>query len=250
MPETPPVRPSKTIPCPAARPRIGHIRECPPPPPGEKAWLRSSNIFLLGDFNCDFSLKPTQDNAIHRNTGKLQSIFEMFNMHNVIQEATRSTITHIFHTARSHCYYKKGSLSTSGAFPLGISDNNLIYATIRLKNKRPPPKIIRTRNYKKMDVEKFKHDIESTPFHIASIFEDPDDQLWAWERLFFDLCDDHAPWKEVKARSFSSPWITSDIRYKTNRRYKLFIATISSKCQKLWSDYKRARNEVTVYPTM
>ena len=30
-----------------------------------------------------------------------------------------------------------------------------------------------------------------------------------------------------------------------NRRYKLFKAVISSRCPKLWSDYKRARNEVT-----
>lgn len=30
-----------------------------------------------------------------------------------------------------------------------------------------------------------------------------------------------------------------------NRIYKLFKAAISSKCPKLWSDYKRARNEVT-----
>ena len=142
--------------------------------PLEKAWLRSSNIFLLGDFNCDLSLKATQDNALLRNTGKLLSIFEMFNMHNVIQEATISAITSstlldLIVTTR------KDLVSTSGAFPLGISDHNLIYATIRLKNKRPQPNIIRTRNCKKIDVEKFKHDIESTPFHIASIFEDPDD---------------------------------------------------------------------------
>lgn len=49
-----------------------------------------------------------------------------------------------------------------------------------------------------MDVGKFKHDIESTPFHIASIFEDPDDQLWAWEHLFFGIYDEHAPRKRLK----------------------------------------------------
>ena len=96
-----------------------------------------------------------------------------------------------------------------------------------------------------MDVEKFKHDLERTPFHIASIFEEPDDQLWVWERLFDDISNEHAPWREIKARSFSSPWITCEIRHKMNRRYKLFKAAISSKCPEKWSNYKRVRNEVT-----
>ena len=96
-----------------------------------------------------------------------------------------------------------------------------------------------------MNVEKFKHDFECTPFHIASIFEEPDDQLWVWERLFDDISNEHAPWKEIKARRFSSPWITCEIRHKMNRRYKLFKAAISSKCPEQWSNYKRVRNEVT-----
>ena len=63
--------------------------------PLEKAWLRSENIFLLGDFNCDLSFQRDPDNILHRNTIKLRSIIESFNMHNMIQEATRSTISSI-----------------------------------------------------------------------------------------------------------------------------------------------------------
>ena len=54
--------------------------------PLEKAWLRSENIFLLGDLNCDFSFQGDPDNIQHRNTIKLRSIFESFNLHNMIQE--------------------------------------------------------------------------------------------------------------------------------------------------------------------
>ena len=95
-----------------------------------------------------------------------------------------------------------------------------------------------------MDVEKFKHDLERPPFHIASIFEEPDDQLWAWERLFDDISNEHAPWTEIKARSFSSPWITCEIRHKMNRRYKLFKAAISSKCPEQWSQTSQERSYV------
>ena len=75
-------------------------------------WLRSENIFLLGDFN--FSFQGDPDNILHRNTIKLRSIFESFNMHNMIQEATRST-----HIARSLCNNKKGSHQLLRSIPTG-----------------------------------------------------------------------------------------------------------------------------------
>ena len=52
----------KTMPCPAARPLIGHIRECPPPPtPGCKRITRCfSNWFL--QFSKLVKLKKDQAN--------------------------------------------------------------------------------------------------------------------------------------------------------------------------------------------
>ena len=62
-----------------------------------------------------------------------------------------------------------------------------MYTTIRLKNKRAPPIIVKTRDYKRMDIRSLRDDIESAPFHIASINDAPDDNLWAWQYLFNDL---------------------------------------------------------------
>ena len=211
--------------------------------PLEKAWLKTSNIVLLGDFNCDFKLWKGYS-GLSTNAEKLRSIFEMFNMQNVVTENTRvtptsSSLLDLIVTTR------KDLINTSGVFPLGISDHNLVYATMRLKNKRPPPKYVKTRNYKKLNLDNFKRDMETAPFHIASLFDDPDDVLWAWQSLFVDICDEHAPWKEVKIRSRSAPWITNEIRHKINKRYKLFKAAVTEKCPELWQNYKQARNEVT-----
>ena len=41
-------------------------------------------------------------------------------------------------------------------YPLGISDHNLTYSTIMLKNKRPLPKIICERQYRIFDAKQFK----------------------------------------------------------------------------------------------
>ena len=99
-------------------------------------------------------------------------LFEMLNMENVIQEATRQTPTSTS-LIDLIVITKKDLVSATGVFPLEISDHNLIYTTIRLGNKRPPPIMVKTRDYKRMDIRSFIDDIESAPFDIASIIYGP-----------------------------------------------------------------------------
>ena len=47
----------------------------------------------------------------------------------------------------------------------------------------------------------------------------------------------------MKIRSIC--YMTSGIRLKMNRRYKLFKEAVSTKCSRKWSAYKKARNNVT-----
>ena len=129
-------------------------------------------------------------------------------MQNVIKEATR--ITANTESLIDLIVTTKPELTkTTGVLPLGISDHSLVYATLKLKSKRPPPKVITTRNFKSLNPEQFKASIEQTPFYVSTIFEDNDDVLWAWELLF-----KHAPWRDVKVRSVSSPWMNNLIRLK------------------------------------
>ena len=86
-----------------------------------------------------------------------------------------------------------------------------------------------TQDYKRLDKDKFRYDIETTPFHVSLIFDDEDGISWAWQHLIDSICNEHAPLKQVNIWDTSAPWITNDIRYKMNRRYKLFKQTISSK---------------------
>ena len=60
----------------------------------------------------------------------------------------------------------------------------IVYASLRLKNRTPPPRVLKVRDYRKLNDDQFKSDLESAPFRIASIFYDSDDYLWAWESLF------------------------------------------------------------------
>ena len=212
----------------------------------EKAWLKTDSIFVLGDLNC--CMLEAQNNPgstlITSKTKNLLRLFEDFNLQNVIAEPTRIT-----YTTKSPIDLivttKVDVVRCTGVMPLGISDHCLVYATLKLGSKRPPPKIIRTRNFKNFNAANFKADIEKIPFHILEIFHHKDDALWGWEQLFKDICNAHAPFKDVKVRSMSAPWINNTIRHKMNRRFKLFKEANRTKDPSKWAAYKKLRNEIT-----
>ena len=129
--------------------------------------------------------------------------------------------------------------------PLGISDHCLIYASLKLRKGRPPPRIITIRNSKHFNAKDFQADLSCAPFHVADVFEDKDDAHWAWSLMFKQICDNHALFKRIKIRSKSDPWVTKEIRRKMSYRYKLFKSAVSTKYETAWVNYKKIRNEIT-----
>ena len=57
--------------------------------------MKSNNIFLLGDLNCDLLGARERTDLIDNNqkTRKLLDLFDLFNMQNVVNEPTRVTPT-------------------------------------------------------------------------------------------------------------------------------------------------------------
>ena len=199
----------------------------------------------MGDFNCD--LLSTLDNPrpdVQNKTRKLLDLFEQFDMQNIVDEPTRltpqaKTLIDLIVITRP------GLINIKGVLPLGISDHCLIYASLKLRKGRPPPRIITIRNFQHFNAKDFQADLSCAPFHVADIFEDKDDAHWAWSLMFKQICDNHAPFKRIKIRSKSDPWITNEIRRKMNYRYKLFKSAVSTKDETAWANYKKIRNEIT-----
>ena len=99
--------------------------------PLEKAWLKTSNIILLGDFNCD--LKSISTTKCDPTAIQLLQIFDALNLQNIVQEPTRgtplsSTLIHLIVTTR------KNLVSFVGTYRLWISDHNLIQQCQRTKD--------------------------------------------------------------------------------------------------------------------
>ena len=207
--------------------------------------MKSDTIILLGDFNCDLlGIDSKTESEIHPKTRRLLTLFQLFDMQNIVNKPTRitpgsSTLIDLIVTTKQNLINRKGVL------PLGLSDHSLIYATLNLKLKRPPPNVINVTNYKQFQADQFRADIIAAPFQVAQVFEEKGDVLWAWDKLFKNICDLHAPMKRVKIRSQSSPWINNEIRRKMNLRFKLFKRAVSTKDQEIYARYKKVRNEIT-----
>ena len=109
-----------------------------------------------------------------------------------------------------------------------------------------PPKLISVRNYRNVDTQKIKNDLEAVPWHIIEIFDDVDDSLWCWQSLFNQVVSDHVKTRKVKVRGNNQPWMTGDLRKMINNRYKLLMKGRGTPHRsKEREDYKRARNACT-----
>ena len=209
---------------------ITHIFEC---------FNHRSNIFLLGDFNIDMS---EDDSTL---TKDFKQVLAEYCLTNVIMKYTRITATSetlidLAITSNSDKVIKKGT------YAMGLSDHDLIYLIINLRRKRSPPKLISVRNYKNINTSKLNEDLEACPWHIISLFDDPEDALWCWERLFKDILSSHVNTRKVKVRNNNQPWMNGEVRKAINNRHKLLIKARSTpRNSQEWKNYKQARNKCT-----
>jgi hypothetical protein len=63
--------------------------------------------------------------------------------------------------------------------------------------------------------------------------------------LFNNICERHAPYRQVKVRQNSLPWITPQIRHLMNHRYKTFLRAKRSQNPELFAECRALRNRVT-----
>ena len=106
--------------------------------------MKSNNIFLLGDLNCDLLGAREHTDLIDNNnkTRKLLNLFDLFSMQNVVNEPTRVTPTtqsliDLIATTKVNLVGKSGSL------PLGLSD----HCTSYLRNSQAKQQKTPTQNY-------------------------------------------------------------------------------------------------------
>ena len=173
----------------------------------DKAFRTSENVICIGDLNCDII------NPLHNDQqGKcLLDIRDIYDLDSFITSPTRIS------TNTASCLdviltNVPVFIKDFGVIETGLSDHCLVYAVLKTKLMRPKADKITRRSFKNFDQKALLCDLNTVPFLVAYVFDDPDDVYWCWEQLYNQVLDNHAPIKTTtKRQTTSSKFITPDI---------------------------------------
>ena len=123
----------------------------------KEADARYSEIYILGDLNCNILSNPPEVHTTH-----LLDLMVDYQLAQLIKEPTRvkQPLIDVFITN------KEENISHSGVYTLSISDHNLIYAVRKIGLPRGQPKSIQSRNFKHFREENFLTDLKNASWPV------------------------------------------------------------------------------------
>ncbi len=199
----------------------------------------NKEMYILGDLNCDM-LKTDKDASTP--TKKVRSLYELYQLSQLIDEATRITMTAV--SLIDHIVTNTSeNISDSGVIHTGISDHSLVFAIRKISVVKKQENTVEIRNMKNFDEDKFVTELLKQHWEYVYFFaEDPNSMWEIWEKIL----NRHAPLQPKKIRSKKVPWISSDIKKLINTRDKLKREAILTGLENDWLNYKTIRNKVDI----
>lgn len=140
------------------------------------------------DFNADL-LNPDKSPKDGRN---LLDLMEIFGLDCLITKATRKTKTSETLLDLILTSNKKKTL-VSDVVDTQISDHSLVFTILRSRAPRSRSHKICVRSFKNFNRDKFIQDLQMAPFSIVEVFDEVDDKLYAFEQLYYEILNEHAP---------------------------------------------------------
>ena len=95
--------------------------------------------------------------------------------------------------------------------PVSISDHDLVDAVLKLKRGHKST-FFTTRNFKMYHYEAILRNISAVRWSVVDCFDEVDDCISAFNLLFNDALDEHAPMRTIKLRGRPNPCITREIK--------------------------------------
>ena len=168
------------------------------------------------------------------------------NFKQLIKEITRplskSCLDHVWCTHPEH-------LNNATVLSSGMSDHLPIVVTrkyMRVRNKNSEHITITYRNIGRLDKESFIAALKEAPWDCAFVFENINDVVDAWYKLFNSVLDEYLPQiqKRVK-REVQPKWFSNEISQEIKKRDMLLKKARKSQTESDWSEFKRVKNKVT-----
>ena len=210
----------------------------------EQVYAMSDHVVLLGDLNFDC--------LANRVSPEINMIESIFNMHQLVQTATRETLTtktllDVILTNRPEFYHgtKVCENSASDHYPV-------LTRLVVEENVSNAHSIVQFRCYSHFDVNSFLLELRIALNELSTIVNtndviscDPNDIWDAFKGTFLIVSDKHAPFKTRRLKKKHCPWVTHDVVQLIHRRDFLHRKAIHENCVHAWEEYKSIRNQIT-----
>ena len=202
----------------------------------EKVDMTNHDYFLLGDINVNLMPGVTSVNAT-----KLNDIFEIFGLKQLIVDPTRTT-SHSSTLVGLCVTNAPSKIINSGIIELSISDHVLVYMTHKVHYKQTGSRLIEIRNMKNFNNESFLRDLERQRWSDVNLSNDPN-EMWAkWKNMLINCIDKHVPLKTKQVGKKKSPWVTSQLKQSMRKRDSLKKKAKQTGDPLIWQQYKSSRN--------
>ena len=136
-----------------------------------QALILGKPLMITGDLNCNL-LEPGCPEAV-----ALLDFCKSVNLTQLIKEPTRvtetsSTLLDVIITPTN-----TNLVESSGVLPCHISDHYLVYATLKLKISKLPPRYVKMRSFRHYDGQQFVADLEQIPWDEIASVDDASEML-------------------------------------------------------------------------
>ena len=150
-------------------------------------------IILMGDFNKNLINEEMEPEWINFTTSL--GLSQLVKNPTRTTETSSSLIDHIY----TNC---EENISRVHVGKFSISDHFAIFGNrklnVQIKNKEHHA--ITYRSFRHFDENLFCKDLSEVPWEIIATFDDVDDMVQTWNRLFLEIVDKHAPIKQHRIK--------------------------------------------------
>ena len=202
-----------------------------------EAFMMQPQIVIMGDLNCNLLNNSSVEVKVLLDTCNELNLSQIIKEPTRITAQTRSLLDVIMVTPLT-------KIKNSGVINTGISDHYLVYCIMKVKSKKPNPKYIHVRSYKRYDRMDFKREVAHLPLYKMHSTHDVNSKLDLFNELFLDTLNRHAPMKYVKIKGRPHKFISKEIKQLMKNRDQCLKSFRKSKNLEDWNNYKQLKNAV------
>ena len=127
----------------------------------------------------------------------------------------------------------------------GLSAHDMLLAVFSFRPPKFKPQIVTRRSYAKFDLNCFRSDVASVPWHDMFNLTDINEKIVFFNEHLLALYDKHAPFRTFKLKHEPKPWITEDILHLMKSRDNAYAKSRLTKLPGDLQKFKFLRNQVT-----